>query len=411
MQVGVPFIDLLRVHYWLKLRELATKDSQIRAQMPGMILAPDKVTFYLGRTHVAVEYSGPMSVPEAFTKHDRTTVAFVDSREEEDLLESIIGMKFYATGIKVKTDSGYYVNFFLPTSASTTALLMKNGWDVTAEDMNFGLNTKGILISETEFARAVNCFFYAVDQGRLRTRRLQWIDFFPIAQLARTETEDTITEEVRVNLWPNLPYVIEHDSHFQFPSPETFEHVRLALLNRFRELLLEPGLTEPRITAWLAKPAHQFILRMALAATGILYQKKCEWKTDPSRPAIMPDFFAVKSNGYADIVEFKLPTLKGSATVGLANREAFSAEMNSYIAQTRCYKEYFQESEHRKLVQKLHGLKVDNPARILIIGRRWEFGSAELRRIQAEFSQLTILTYDDLIDSVAALLYHNPKLS
>ena len=91
------------------------------------------------------------------------------------------------------------------------------------------------------------------------------------------------------------------------------------------------------------------------------------------------------------------------------NRETLSAKFNSYIAQTRTYKEYFQESVHRQHVKEKHGLNVNNPKRVLVMGRRWEFAADAWRTVQGEFPDLTVLTYDDLIDSVAALLYQNPK--
>lgn len=43
------------------------------------------------------------------------------------------------------------------------------------------------------------------------------------------------------------------------------------------------------------------------------------------------------------------------------------------------------------------------------MGRRWEFENDVWRSIQNEFQDLTILTFDDLIDGVAALLYQNPN--
>ncbi len=410
MQVGMPFVDSLRVNYWLKLREIASKQLAARSRMSGMIVAPDKISFYLGKTHAAVEYFGPTSVPSKLSGDDATMFAFTDCREDDDLVESIVGMRFRGTGAKLELAPRVpCTNFFIPTSAAATAMMMDNGWDVTAEDIKFAMNTAGVRLASDDFVRMVNCFFYAVDHSRLRTRRIQWLDFFPLKVLSHSETETTIEEELLIRVWPDFTEVIEHDSQFPFPYPATFEHERLALLNRFRELLLAPDVTEPKITGWLAKPAHQFILKMALPAVKVLHQKKCEWKTDPSRPSLIPDFFAVKANGYADVVEFKMPKLKGASVVGNVNRETLSAEIHSYIAQTRTYKEYFQESAHRLLVQRKYGIKVQSPKRVVVMGRRWQFTSAVWRSVLSEFPDLTVLTYDDLVDSVAALLYQNPK--
>jgi hypothetical protein len=283
--------------------------------------------------------------------------------------------------------------------------MMNIGWDMTAENMAFMMNTSGLALPAGNFARMVNCFFYGKEADRLRTRRIQWIDFLPL-------TFKPINEErsdVEVLFWPDMEYTIEHDAHMQFPRPEFFENERLALLNRFRELILTPGVTEPQITSWLAEPAHQFILRIALPAVGLLAQKKCLWVNESSREPIIPDFFAVRPNGFADIVEFKLPELKGEATVGRVNRETFSAEVNSYVAQTHVYKEYFGDSANRKYVMETHGIEVSHPKRTLVMGRRWQFEDKAWRSVASAFPDLTILTYDDLLDSVSAQMYQNPR--
>lgn len=410
MQPGIPVIDFLRVHYWLELRKIAKADPAAAARMPGMIVAPDKMNFYIGKTHVAVEYFGPISVPPNLDDDDAIKVIFTDCRDDADFIESIVGMKFMGSGIKLALMPGFpCTNLFIPTSSEAIFMMTENGWDMFAEDIKFSVNASGVLLPHNDFARMVNCFFYSVEHDPLRTRRIQWIDFFPLTVSEHKETETTIEEELEITLWPDFAAVIDHDSKFTFPYPATFETERLALLNRFRELLLTPGVAEPAITAWLAQPQHQFILKMALPATYLLHQAECDWKTDSSRPSLIPDFFAVRANGYADIVEFKLPELKGSAVVGQVNRETFSAKVNSYIAQTRTYKEYFQESVHRQHVKEKHGLNVNNPKRVLVMGRRWEFAADAWRTVQGEFPDLTVLTYDDLIDSVAALLYQNPK--
>lgn len=410
MQAGMPIVELLRVNYWLKLRKIARTHPALRQRMPGMIVAAEQIIFYLGKTHAAIEYFGPSNVPTPLSDKVPAKVGFRDCHEGDDLLGSIVGMKFSGTGGKIELLPRVpCTNLFVPTSAEAIEMMMNNGWDMTAEDMKFAMNTSGFFPPSDDFARIVNCFFYAVDNDRLRTRRIQWLDFFPLNVLSHDEMETTIEEKLVISVWPDFSEVIEHDSQFSFPYPGTFEHERLALLNRFRELLLAPEITEPKITGWLAKPAHQFILKMALPAVNVLHQKECKWKTDHSRPSVIPDFFAVRANGYADIVEFKLPKLKGSSVVGTVNRQTLSAEIQSYIAQARTYKEYFQETVHQESVLQKYGIKVQNPKRVLVMGRRWEFTTSEWRNVLSEFPDLTVLSYDDLIDSVAALLYQNPK--
>jgi hypothetical protein len=127
--------------------------------------------------------------------------------------------------------------------------------------------------------------------------------------------------------------------------------------------------------------------------------------TDRNRKVIKPDFFIENSNGYSDILEFKLPNIKNSTITGIENREAFSAEINSYIAQTRVYSEYFDDPANRQYVKEKYGINVLKPKRILVVGRRYDFNSDDWKIIQNDFSAVEIWTYDDLVATVSAHLY------
>ncbi len=61
---------------------------------------------------------------------------------------------------------------------------------------------------------------------------------------------------------------------------------------------------------FLAQQENHFILNMGFMGTGVHSQVKCEWQSE-EKDEIIPDFFfVVRANGYADIVEFKLPKVK-----------------------------------------------------------------------------------------------------
>jgi hypothetical protein len=51
-----------------------------------------------------------------------------------------------------------------------------------------------------------------------------------------------------------------------------------------------------------------------------------------------------------------------------AAREAFSAEVASYVAPTHFYKEYFDDSANRSHVKQAHGIEVYHPKRTLVMG-------------------------------------------
>ncbi len=135
------------------------------------------------------------------------------------------------------------------------------------------------------------------------------------------------------------------------------------------------------------------------------FQQPTGHPPDADRDPIQPDFLIVQPNGFADIVEFKLPQLGGSAVVGQSNRHTFSAEVNMYIAQTRVHMDYFDDPRNRAYFRDNHGITVKRPLRYLVAGRRWMFSSDEWRDIAAEYRGFILRTYDDLVDGVKAQFY------
>jgi hypothetical protein len=173
---------------------------------------------------------------------------------------------------------------------------------------------------------------------------------------------------------------------------------------QFIELINSQNIGETVITNFLAKNENKFILTMHFGAKDIYDELICEWQSE-ERNNIKPDFFVLQTDGYANIVEFKLPIIKSKVIVGKNNRETFSSEINSYISQTRVYETYFDDPNNRKWFENKYGFKVHKPKRILIVGKRTDFKSEEWREIKADFRNIEILTFDDLIDGTVAQFY------
>lgn len=91
--------------------------------------------------------------------------------------------------------------------------------------------------------------------------------------------------------------------------------------------------------------------------------------------------------------------------MGSENRETFSAWLNSYISQTRVYVSYFDDPNNRRWFEEKYGFKVHKPKRYLVVGRRHDFKADVWRQIQADFRDLEVITFDDLIDGVKAQFY------
>ncbi|WP_343566208.1 Shedu anti-phage system protein SduA domain-containing protein [Sphingobacterium sp.] len=387
--------------YYRPLEKFLKANTHLIKTFPAFLLEPERIALYFGKNHLAIEYFGKVSTN--FLSEDRDiAVSYYDySHIGESLLEAIIGFKYDSTvkGLKFPLPP-YIEDLIMPTNRGMDEMINLK-WNFAAQDSIIGINSPSYIIPEGQFSRIVNGRFYDADENGLKTRHIKWIDIFPLS-IAKTSVE---SELLSINITPVVSS-IEHDAHFQYPQPEKLDYKfeKLPKINRFVELIGSKSTSETTITSFLEDQKNQFILTMGLFATKVLSQKICEWQSE-NKLAIKPDFFIVKPNGYADIIEFKLPHLKTASIVGRENRETFSAEISSYISQTRVYSQYFEDPNNRNWVENQYGIKVLYPKRILIVGRRWNFSSEEWRSIQAEFKDVEILTYEDLIDGVVAQFY------
>ncbi|CAH2213883.1 Shedu anti-phage system protein SduA domain-containing protein [Tepidibacter aestuarii] len=198
--------------------------------------------------------------------------------------------------------------------------------------------------------------------------------------------------------------LVDLDLKYIYTLPIEYKYKKLVQINRFIELIGNKETREIDITKFLSRNENKFILTMGFLSKEIYPELACKWQSEDIKD-IRPDFFVLKPNNYADIVEFKLPDLKSKSIVGKHNREVFSAELQSYIGQTRKYKTYFEDPNNRKWFEEKYGFKVLKPKRILVVGRRWNFSDDVWKEIQADYSDFEIITYDDLVDGVTAQFY------
>lgn len=170
-------------------------------------------------------------------------------------------------------------------------------------------------------------------------------------------------------------------------------------LTSFITLIEKEGVRETEITQFLAVGRNQFILKLFFGAMKVHDEILCERQIDNQKPNLQPDFFVEMSNGYSDIVDFKLPSTK-SIVVGKDNRERFSASMNTHISQVENYRDYFDETNHREHIWNKYDIKVLKPTIYLVIGRRGDFDNEEWKRLESRYNRLVIKHFDDVIDVV-----------
>ncbi|EPJ4169068.1 Shedu anti-phage system protein SduA domain-containing protein [Citrobacter freundii] len=392
------FLQELAVRYWTPLYHYVKENPQLIKRMPGFLLLHQEIIVYVGQTHIAIEYNDSEVIDELPDGYNMEVQYFDYSVNECNLFEKIVGFEY---------DSTVDFNFDLPTLSEDLLFptnrgydkLRELGWNFSAQNSIMGFNVPTPTVTKGKFSRVVNGMFFDADESGLKTRRIKWIDFFPIFFDGSDEHKDTIGISL-----DGIEDLIKHDAHYCYPLPDDYKYKQLPKINKFIEKWGDVKSSEPEITSFLSEVENEFILTMKFGATAIHSEVTCEWQSE-QRPSIRPDFFVVQPNGYADIVEFKLPTIDKSFVVGSKNRETFSAWLNSYISQTRVYSTYFDDPNNRRWFEDKYGFKVLKPRRWLVIGRRHDFDSDVWREIMLDYRDLEILTFDDLIDGVVTQFY------
>jgi cold shock CspA family protein len=122
----------------------------------------------------------------------------------------------------------------------------------------------------------------------------------------------------------------------------------------------------------------------------------------PDAGPLIPDF-ALKppnENALCDLLELKLPRAK--LLVGQSNRKRLSAALLEACAQLREYRDYFESRANRQAIEEIYGLRFFRPRMMVIIGKRSEYMASDLRKAEGDIPQLSITTYDDLLERARA---------
>ena len=394
------FLNELKKQYWDKIYAEVKKNNLPFSRIINLLLNFKELVITFSKTHVVVEYYEKENNDNPkLSFESKIQVRYFDYSQEENinLFEKIIGIEYSSTsGLKLPL-SGVIEDLVCPTSNGFVEL-ENLGWTFYTQSAILALNG-GFEVPKHNFCRIINGTFFDADESGLKTRRAKLIDFIPILYDDTDDKFDTFNIDLSI-----YNTIYKQDVAYKFPEPEFYEQEKISIINRFVELYGNKNTCEPEITTFLSKQENEYILKSRFSAKNIYSQKLCEWQSE-NKPAIQPDFFVLNANGYADIVEFKLPDIKNNSIVGKINRETFSAEIQSYISQTRVYQAYFDDPNNRRWVEEKYGFKVHKPKRFLVVGRRFDFSSDEWQEIKSDYNNLEILTYDDLIDGVIAPLF------
>lgn len=391
------FLEELNKHYREPLIELTNDWPEKNKSFPAFLINYQEVTVFVGRTHIAIEYSGS-EIHHTITEHKFKLSIHDYSTIECNFLEKIIGFEYDST---VKVDFPFPTfseNIIMPTNKGMDKLQELRWNFAEKETFVIGINVPCPIVQEGHFTRIINGMFFDSTNNGLRSRHIKWLDFIPI----KFDGDNPDTDVFSIDMSPMSNYV-KDDANFSYPLPTDYKNIHLPRINRFIELWGNSSISEPEITAFLAEKENNFIITMNFGATEVHDELLCEWQSE-IKNNIKPDFFIEKPNGYADIVEFKLPDIH-NPIVGGNNRESFSAYLNSYISQTRAYESFFYDPNNRKWFEEKYGFKVNKPKRYLVVGRRNDFDSDVWREIVSDYRNIEILTYDDLVDGAVVQFY------
>ena len=412
IKIQNPYVDMeeqvlkhICDYYLDKMKKYVEENNVKISEVNALLLNVESIVFYIGTDFLAVEYEGN-AFSDSIKSEGSIVVKTFDytGLPANEFIANVIGIgieryNFFPTMI----NSQDCENLFLPTNDGL--LLMTDlGWNFVAEESVLGVNAGYLELTKGVFHRLINCRFFDAVNGGLKTRIAKWIDFFPCIMKENVIDEENIQVEYSVQFPLDYESLWEKDVFYKLPIPNDYKFQKLPQLNRFIETFGDVSKSETDITNFLSQPENEFILTMGFGCKEVIAQINCEWQSE-ERNAIKPDFFAIKANGYADIIEFKLPRLKGNAIVGVENRKTFSAEMNSYISQTRQYAKYFEDPNNRRWIEENYGFIADKPRRFLVVGRRSDFGTKEWSEIKTDYTNFEIVTCDDLVDTVIAQFY------
>jgi len=112
---------------------------------------------------------------------------------------------------------------------------------------------------------------------------------------------------------------------------------------------------------------------------------------------LIPDFLLepIEESSLIDVLDLKLPTT--NIYVLKKNRMRFSSAVMEAVAQLREYQMFFDEKENRERIRNKYGLLAYRPKMIVIIGRRGNIDPISERKIQSDFPQLILRTYDEVL--------------
>ncbi|MDN5491653.1 MAG: DUF4263 domain-containing protein [Acinetobacter sp.] len=245
--------------------------------------------------------------------------------------------------------------------------------------VDFSAAQKPIIVSNTTV-------FWSDDEGIIKTRRIDFAEIFPTPDGYYYRTPES------------LKFFSDAVLNYKVPKYKLDLHQEI---NDFIALVNSDA-SEPQITKYLAE--HPEILQLAFGSHDLNPEIELKWQYETDKANLKPDFMPIKMDGYADIIEFKLPDINGSPMVGTPTRHRPSSQIDAALAQIDEYADWCKQEVNQKWLEETHGIKVYSPKTLLIVGHSDKFSSEDRQKLK-DRRNASILTYDEFIDLARCQLY------
>lgn len=371
-----------------KIYDFLQKHPEIRSTLNPAFPFPKEIRFGLLKEYFVVEYVGPEQQEEDYF---RATCDFYDNIF--DFLKVDISHLDYKTipmqnipylGILDEIENRVEnINFFMGDSIDFLCNYSYKFFPDENACLGCVLDLEN---AQKPFYISNSTFFWTDKVGNLKVRRVDFMEVWP----------------VRNNYWvystqPNK--LADLILACPVPSYDIKLHQKL---NKFIELVGDLSKGETQITQFIEDNPE--ILQLGLGVTDLNSQILLEWQYPSEKPNLKPDFMPVGFDGYADILDFKLPNLKSQPIVGSITRSHPSFEIDNALAQIDEYEEWCSQEINQQWLLKTKNIKVKYPRKYLVIGHSKDF-SADNRQKLRKRREAIIMTYDELITIARSQLY------
>lgn len=402
---------LVYEEFILRIKALADSDTSYAENLPSFLKYPKRVNVYWFRNHFAFDIENDHAISNHTKLHKPAFTHRFFLSEEDTYVFSAISGHYFDRDSSIDPTMARVSLGFISSGISGRGFLFSD--NVFEELVNLGWRTevfdstgvifgfKDIAIPANNYFNFQNIFlFYGAMDERILSHRIRWLDVMPYKLIY---SNHDVVESILFS--PKfLKEAVTNAGRSNFLTPNNYEHKKFESINAFIELWGSKATNETTITRFLSEPKNKFILMMQFGVKEIYSELVCA-KKDFAKQSIRPDFIIKKTNNLCNIVEFKLPRLKGKVVIGNNNRRRFSSFFSEYLAQAKAYVRYFSDADHRADFFKLYGLHIEKPKVTIVVGRRYDINTQEIRELMADYVDIELISYDDLVDVVIAQLY------